>query len=316
MTEMDNRENNIPPLFIGGFRSGSTLLINLLGMHPDIAPWFETKALCEPLRWLKVLNHAELESQEVALIRMPGSRGFSPQEVAERIRFDLRQTDARIRGSQPSGKASHEKYPIGYDCINYLLEEAEEMVELWLNRVEIDSSSHGVSTATGALIRGLGDRHAELTNATLWINKTPEIPRFGAELHQIFGHCKVVQLIRDGREVALSAHKLGWGSIEQLAHWWKGMIESSRLAAADFPEDYLEIRYEDLVANPESVMDGLISFIGVEGGGAEIVGEYRQRMGSNAFGRPLLQRLEHLGKAQRNSFEQIAGSMLLELNYE
>jgi hypothetical protein len=51
--------NHPLPIFIGNFRSGTTLLANLLGFHDELALWFETKAFCEALRWIRVMERPE-----------------------------------------------------------------------------------------------------------------------------------------------------------------------------------------------------------------------------------------------------------------
>ena len=58
------------PIFIGNFRSGTTLLANLLGFHKDLSPWFETKGLCELLRWQRVLKDPKTIPFESSLIHL------------------------------------------------------------------------------------------------------------------------------------------------------------------------------------------------------------------------------------------------------
>lgn len=264
------------PIFIGNFRSGTTLLVNLLGLHPSIAPWFETKALCEPLRWLRVLNHPESTDLESSLIRLPGPAGFSVEAVADRMLSDFRVTAARMVGAEPSGKAGEERYPIGYDHVIYDLAFAEQAVCDWVNDVGTLPDSSRIARATGKLINALGRRQADLAGKPLWINKTPEIARFGRELRLCLGSVGILLMIRDGRDVVRSATRLGWGSAEDIGLWWQGMIEQSRLASVDVPGGYMELRYEDLLGDPEVTMGRVLAFLGLPDTGTELVARYRE----------------------------------------
>ena len=262
------------PLFIGSFRSGTTLLVNLLGLHEHLVPWFETKALCEPLRWLRVLSHPELFDLESRMIRLRGPEGFSAAAVAERMLSDFRDTANRLDGSIPSGKSSQERYPIGHDHVLYSLAFAERAVGEWFAAVQGMPDSGRIARATGQLIRDLGNRHAEASGKPFWINKTPEVTRFGPELRDCLGQVRILMMIRNGRDVVRSATRLGWATPEEVAFWWQGLIEQSRQSAVGAPDAYMELRYEDLLASPEEMLDRVLKFIGLPPTGASLVERY------------------------------------------
>lgn len=301
------------PVFIGNFRSGTTLLVNLLGLHTSIAPWFETKAFCEALRWLKVLNHPECVEFEESLINPRQLRGFHADAVAERMRSDFRTTAARIRGDEPSGKMEHELYPIGYDSALYSLEEAEVMLERWQAAVSGEPDTAALARATGRLITDLGQRHAQLAGKPLWINKTPEIPRFGREIHQCLPSSRIILLIRDGRQVIQSASQLGWAEAKEIATWWKGLIEETREAATDHPDHYLEMRYEDLVRDPVAEVDRLLFFLGLEPCGQLLVADYLRRLRRDNFDEGREQALS--ATVDWKAFDAIAGDLMRQLGY-
>jgi hypothetical protein len=81
-----------------------------------------------------------------------------------------------------------------------------------------------------------------------------------------------VHIIRDGRDIALSLKKMGgftplpWdrGQTESLvatALYWEWMVYRGRSSGRKFPADYIEIRYEDLIANPRETLARLGVFI-------------------------------------------------------
>lgn len=263
--------------FLGGFRSGSTLLINLLGLHPSVSAWYETKCLCEPLRWMKILSGTTTSDFESELITPRNIPGFTADAVAERMRMDLAHTAAQIAGRRHSGKADHEQYPIGADNVGYDFEDALDCLEQW--RREADSQTfESLAPATGRLIRRLGALHKKMRQSLILINKTPEIPRFGTELRACLGACRIVNLVRDGREVAASAAGLQWGDESRMGELWVELIRQSRAAVSD-PDDYLEVRYEDLVTSPVVTIDRVLQFFNLQELGAQLVQSYEKLTG-------------------------------------
>jgi hypothetical protein len=123
----------------------------------------------------------------------------------------------------------------------------------------------------------LFDRYGELRGKQLVGNKTVILVRSIATLHELWPHAKFVHLIRDGRDVALSA--IGWRRIEKLvrdfpiwredpvsaaAAWWEWHLrpalgDGSALGA----ELYHEIRYESLVTRPADEMRRVCAFLGI-----------------------------------------------------
>jgi len=89
------------PIFIGGPRSGSTMLVNLLGLHPQIAPLFETKCICEPLRWLRILKDPSTRAIEEKILQLqfPSAlQGFTIEGVAARMQADMQDSIQRMKG--------------------------------------------------------------------------------------------------------------------------------------------------------------------------------------------------------------------------
>lgn len=266
--------HKVLPVFIGGFRSGTTLLVNLLGLHESLSPWFETKAFCEALRLLRVLRLPDSRMVEAGLVRPASIKGFSVDAVAQRMLSDFGETSARQRGVQHSGKAPGERYPLGNDVINYSLADAKAAVECWRNELNDNLDLVTSIRATGQLIRHLGRHQQAFDGKQMWINKTPEITRFMPELRLCLGGCRFIMMIRDGRRVVRSAARLGWAEAAEIAVWWRAMIDEARHGAAADPDRYLEVRYEDLVSQPADELDSILRFLHVKPQGASLVESY------------------------------------------
>jgi hypothetical protein len=262
------------PVFIGNFRSGTTLLANLLSFHGELAPWFETKAFCEALRWIRVLERPNTRPFESRLIQAGGETSFTAKVVAQRMREDFRQTAARISGELESGKGRHEVYPMGHDRVAYLLNEAERELDQWYEGVRDDPGLPVIHAATGQLISNLGALHAARSGRSIWVNKTPEIPRFAHELRRCIGPCRIVMMMRESSEVVRSAVSLGWAEAHEIAGWWHGMVNESREAALEDPVNYREIQYDALLHDPITVLNELLEFIGVRATGDQLVEQF------------------------------------------
>ena len=78
---------------------------------------------------------------------------------------------------------------------------------------------------------------------------------------------RFVHLIRDGRDVALSRRARGMGAdkpIADVAELWRRRIENARKQAKRLRGRYLELRYEDLVADPEPALRRVCELIELE----------------------------------------------------
>lgn len=303
------------PVFIGGFRSGTTLLINLLGMHADVAPWFETKDLCEALRWLRVLRDPDQAVFEAGYVVPRHLTGFDVEAVHARMLEEMEATFDRIEGAAVSGKAGHERYPLGHDCLGYTREEGRGALARWREEANAGGNPVAAAAATRRLIEALGEAHRRGLERARWINKTPEISRFAPELRAVLGGCRVIYLVRNGLDVVSSAAALGWGEVEQLAYNWKGLLERTRAVMAPYPGDYLELRYEDLLAAPATVLDRALDFCGLSCRGEDIVAEFSRRFGAAAFDRSRIGGGSRLSLEQRAAFERIAGDLQAALGY-
>lgn len=98
-----------------------------------------------------------------------------------------------------------------------------------------------------------------------------QTPWYGARLDLLthfFPEAKVIHMVRDGRDVALSFARTPWWHASprlNLARWQRE-IKRIALDAALYlnSSTYLEVRYEDLVANTESEMHRICNFLGIQ----------------------------------------------------
>ena len=299
--------------FLGGFRSGTTLLVNMLGLHPLITAWYETKFLPEALRWMYVIQNPGEHDRELLLCSPPKPGGFGLPAVTERMRLQMVLDEERLRGRSPSGKRAYERYPLGADRIHYPLAVAIQALGTWQGALKDTPDLPMLAAATGQLVQTLGEQQFAGEPGRMLINKSPELPRFGKELRACLGACKILLLIRDGREVVRSATALGWAEPSRLAYLWRKLILESREAGAGATDDYMEIRYEDLVTDPIRTLDKVCRFLGISPWGEAMVRDY-QRLAGISISPPALA----VGDGGRGLDEitlGVAGDLLADLGY-
>ena len=102
---------------------------------------------------------------------------------------------------------------------------------------------------------------------TCWGDKTPRYIEHIPLLARLWPNAKFVHQIRDGRNVVLSYADVPFGpkTLGKAASLWasrvtSGLIEGRKLGR----EHYLEIRYEDFVANPASQAKTLCDFLNID----------------------------------------------------
>jgi hypothetical protein len=116
--------------------------------------------------------------------------------------------------------------------------------------------------------------YAEARGKHRYGDKTPAYMQHLALLDQVFQGAQYVHIVRDGRDAGLSfvdmrrKPRFNLGRPRRLAEFacaWRLEIEGAqRFGARLGPTRYLELRYEDLVAEPEARLRDVCGFLGLE----------------------------------------------------
>jgi hypothetical protein len=169
-------------------------------------------------------------------------------------------------------------------------------------------------------------------------DKTGEYARAVPALHALWPSARFVHLIRDGRDVALSV--LAWKQdpgasrfstwaddpVMTTALWWEQNVRLARDAGSTLPRRlYHEIRYEELVANPDEQCASLCGFLDLPYEPAMLrfhEGKMRNEPGLSAKKAwlPITQNLrnwrEQMEPESTERFEAVTGELLEQLGYE
>lgn len=85
------------------------------------------------------------------------------------------------------------------------------------------------------------------------------------KLLRVWPSARFIHILRDPRDVALSCIQMGWAGNVWFAvdRWIKAEESWDRLARKIAHERFIEIRYEQLVAEPEATLRSICDFVGV-----------------------------------------------------
>ena len=107
------------------------------------------------------------------------------------------------------------------------------------------------------------EEYARSRGKTRWAEKTPTYTMHLPFIDGIFPNCQFVHIIRDGRDVVTS-HRERWGFRRALTsiNNWRIFVEAAQSFGRTASENrYHELKYEDLVNDPEPVTRRLFKFL-------------------------------------------------------
>jgi len=162
-----------------------------------------------------------------------------------------------------------------------------------------------------------------------WIDHTPSNIVYASLLLDLFPEAKLIHLIRDGRAVAASVMQLEWGpnTPHAAAYWWINRVAHGLAVESSFGSDrVMRVRYEDLVLDPHSTLQGLCDFLQVEyepnmvtGTGFRVpkqIAAIHPYVGTAPNTSRIYAWQNRLTQRQIEIFEAIAGQFLLCFGYE
>jgi hypothetical protein len=284
------------PIFIGGAgRSGSTLLVDLMGCHPQISPVYETSFL----RKLFLL-FCSLDSP--------------PVEEASTLALQYMDAWTRNLSNRPHNKGAHERYVHGH---HHLLFSRELALEATADCVHSICAGSDAAQAIGHLGSRLFSAHAAADSKPRWANKTPVNLNLLPELTRAFGsHLRFVHILRDPRDVACSVVDRPWGpqSHGEVGAWWSQKIGRGLGFAELSSVPYLEVHFEELVQDPVPVLNRVFHFVAEAPLGEQVVAQHRD--GRIPFDLSRIGRWRRdFPTSEREAFMAHCGSLMKQVGY-
>ena len=240
-----NNRSRAPIFIVGCGRSGTTVVYDLLARHPDVA-------------WIS--NYTE---------RWPGLPQLALLARFKRI--------APLR-----------------DSTFYLLPAPREGFAAWDFHGPSDASTRNrplteenVDAESKRRITYLVDTHIRFQGAVRFLNKNTRNSRRIRYLNAIFEDAIFIHVLRDPRAVVASLLKVrfwpdlplwwmgdltprqlvggGWSRVEVAAEHWRRCVERILEDKEIVRPRYLELRYEELTADPVAVLDELCAQVSLPG---------------------------------------------------
>ena len=114
------------------------------------------------------------------------------------------------------------------------------------------------------LVDAIFSEYAQRKGKRRWGDKTPAYITELEILLQIFPSCRLIHMVRDGRDVALSLGGISWGSrhIPRVAEDWRWKTVVAHKIGAVLGERFLEVRFEDVITDPERELHRICDFLG------------------------------------------------------
>jgi hypothetical protein len=198
----------------------------------------------------------------------------------------------------------------------------------------------------GDAMRAFYGQYADQQGKPRWGDKSPSYVRRMRRVSSALPEAHFIHLVRDGRDVALSQVEVDFGpdALSEVAQQWVDGIAKAHRQAKRVGH-YMELHYEDLVADPEPGLRRVCEFIDLEwdpamlsyhegaeqrmaevtrdferGSGPAIPAAVRAERHTRVAQPPQRKRAGRwrtdMSESDREAFEAIAGPTLAELGYE
>jgi len=180
------------------------------------------------------------------------------------------------------------------------------------------------------VVRGIYELGMRRAGKVMWGDKTPRYVLYLPLLIKLFPQARIIHLVRDGRDVALSY--LGFDSgpttVRDAARYWRYMAGVGRHFHKERPDvPYIEVRYEDLVLEPEAGIKEICRFLDIqyEPAMVDFQAGHKRPTEKDSFGHELVGRPVTAGRVGRWRkemterdvvvFEALAGRRLQDFGY-
>jgi hypothetical protein len=248
------------PVFIGGSgRSGTTVTLNLLQRHPQFHA-----SLPREIKFLTTRH---------GLLDLVYTRPFSVEEDLHGYRYNL------VTRVLPLLRRNQMEYFTNNLFNRWWSEEGKSGKARGLVQsisLEVVEKAHNEFIQTFAIDRARAAREFFYTLADAQIKKdalyfgdsTPVNMMHADQIHKLLPEARFINVLRDGRDVAVSISKERWGPNDpyEALSWWANRVHRAAVALNNVnPASVLHFQIEDLIVNKreQSYVD-LLKFLALE----------------------------------------------------
>jgi hypothetical protein len=186
----------------------------------------------------------------------------------------------------------------------------------------------------GEMIGAIYESYAAKHGKTRWGDKTPMYMQHLRLLERLFPGARYVHLIRDGRDAAQSFLAMPGGivteglnhprTVADFACQWRTEVGAARALGRRVGPRYSELRYEQLVVDPEGTLRRICTFAELPyeesmlayAGTVDLSGKPHQQSLAKPPTPGLRDWRQTMSEEDVGAFEEVAGDLLDELGYE
>jgi hypothetical protein len=139
--------------------------------------------------------------------------------------------------------------------------------DLGLDSAEVVEAVVAAPPTLGSAFGTIFQMYARRFGKPRWGDKRPLYLRNLPTILRLFPDAQIINILRDGRDCVASLKETPWSTDDfgKLVDTWVRSADASTRAARDYPADvYHQVRYEDLVADPEPHLKSICAFLGEE----------------------------------------------------
>ncbi|OJF12643.1 sulfotransferase family protein [Couchioplanes caeruleus] len=159
--------------------------------------------------------------------------------------------------TDPERRRALGRWIVGERCFGDLGLDPDDVVE------RIVAAPPTLGSALGTVLQAYADRFGK----PRWGDKRPAYLKHLKVIFRLFPDAQIINIVRDGRDCVASLKEAPWRkrTITELIEFWTQSAEATARAARNLRSDvYHQVRYEDLVRDPESRLRDICAFLGEE----------------------------------------------------
>ncbi len=142
-----------------------------------------------------------------------------------------------------------------------------KIIDLDIDKNDVREELKITGNTLGAFLSVIPKLYSKKFGKSRWGDKRPYYIKYLPQLFKLFPDAQVIHIIRDGRDAVASLKRMPWWNKNSLFAMlnWQEAIQHGIIAKSKYSsEQYIEIKYEDIINEPENSIKSVCKFLGEE----------------------------------------------------
>ncbi len=142
-----------------------------------------------------------------------------------------------------------------------------KIIDLDLDPSDIQNEIIKSGNSLGSILSTIFKLYSKQNNKIRWGDKHPYYIKYLDQLFKLFPDAQVIHIVRDGRDAVASLKSMPWwknDSIYSMLNWQEAIISGRKAKFKYGSDQFIEIRYEDIIDDPEKNIEILCNFLDEE----------------------------------------------------